>query len=512
MKREGAHEAPKPPETAGVPVALEERVQALETELRQREVLLEAAFASSYDGLAILSAEGVFLEINEAFARLTGTERGDWIGRHLDEMQRKPGIPRRSASRQVMAGSWPATTLVNARDGESVLITASPHLGANGEVQHIVLNLRNITRLNHLKYQLERDRGESKVASIAQRRAEYLGSRLRAAGLSDVVCASALFSDVLLTAAEIAEFDSTVLLYGETGTGKGVVARLLHQLSLRADKPFIELNCGALPESLVESELFGYEPGAFTGALRGGKKGQFEVANGGTIFLDEIGELPLASQSKLLAVLEDKVVRRVGGTSSRRVDVRIICATNRDLRELVAAGRFREDLHYRLEVIPLVIPPLRERPEDVKALAYAFLERMNRQFSRSHALSLEAVSALMRHDFPGNVRELRNLLERLVMITRNQEIGLDDLPEHLRRLAPRSSLAEENVAELAAESADRVAYRARVEALERKLLSHYASLSRSTYELAERTGLHQSSVVRKLKKYGIRVRGTGAGD
>jgi len=327
-----------------------------------------------------------------------------------------------------------------------------------------------------------------------------------------VVCASALFSDVLLTAAEIAEFDSTVLLYGETGTGKGVVARLLHQLSLRADKPFIELNCGALPESLVESELFGYEPGAFTGALRGGKKGQFEVANGGTIFLDEIGELPLASQSKLLAVLEDKVVRRVGGTSSRRVDVRIICATNRDLRELVAAGRFREDLHYRLEVIPLVIPPLRERPEDVKALAYAFLERMNRQFSRSHALSLEAVSALMRHDFPGNVRELRNLLERLVMITRNQEIGLDDLPEHLRRLAPRSSLAEENVAELAAESADRVAYRARVEALERKLLSHYASLSRSTYELAERTGLHQSSVVRKLKKYGIRVRGTGAGD
>jgi PAS domain S-box-containing protein len=496
-------------EVPEVPEVMEQRIRDLERELLQREALLEAAFASSYDGIAILSPDGIFLEINDAWARLTGTERGDWIGRHLDEMQRRPGIPRRSATRQVMAGSWPATTLVNARDGESVLITASPHLGPNGEVLQIVLNLRNITRLNHLKYQLERDRGESKVASVAQRRAEYLGSRLRAAGLSDVICESALFSDVLLTAAEIAEFDSTVLLYGETGTGKGVVARLLHRLSRRADKPFIEVNCGALPESLVESELFGYEPGAFTGALRGGKKGQFEIADGGTIFLDEIGELPIASQAKLLAVLEDKLVRRVGGTSTRRVDVRIVCATNRDLRELVAAGRFREDLHYRLEVIPLVIPPLRERPEDVKALAYAFLERMNRQFGRSHALSLEAVSALMRHDFPGNVRELRNLLERLVTVTREQEIGLDDLPEHVRRLAPRSSLADEGAVELAAESADRVAYRARVEALERRLLGHYASLSRSTYELAERTGLHQSSVVRKLKKYGIRVRGAG---
>jgi transcriptional regulator with PAS, ATPase and Fis domain len=310
---------------------------------------------------------------------------------------------------------------------------------------------------------------------------------------------------VLLTAAEIAEFDSTVLLYGETGTGKGVVARLLHQLSRRADKPFIELNCSALPESLVESELFGYEPGAFTGALRGGKKGQFEVADGGTIFLDEIGELPLASQAKLLAVLEDKLVRRVGGTSSRRVDVRIICATNRDLRELVAAGRFREDLHYRLEVIPLLIPPLRERPEDVKAMAYAFLERMNRQFGRTHALSLEAISALMHYEFPGNVRELRNLLERLVMITRSPEIGLEDLPEHLRKLAPRPKSEPESASAPAPETADKVAYRARVEGLERSLLSHYASLSRSTYELAERTGLHQSSVVRKLKKYGIRV-------
>ena len=273
------------------------------------------------------------------------------------------------------------------------------------------------------------------------------------------------------------------------------------------------MNCGALPESLVESELFGHEPGAFTGALRGGKKGHFEVADGGTIFLDEIGELPLASQAKLLAVLEDKIVRRVGGTSSRRVDVRIVCATNRDLRELVAAGRFREDLHYRLEVIPLVIPPLRERPEDVKALAYAFLDRMNRQFGRSHALSLEAVSALMRHDFPGNVRELRNLLERLVMTTRSQEIGLDDLPEHVRKLAPRSSLADEGVERARCRERRPRSPTARGSRRSSASCSATTRASRARRTSSrERTGLHQSSVVRKLKKYGIRVRGTGASD
>jgi transcriptional regulator with PAS, ATPase and Fis domain len=314
-------------------------------------------------------------------------------------------------------------------------------------------------------------------------------------------------ADVLATAMQVADVDSTVLIEGETGTGKGMLAHFLHRSSSRAAKPFVEVNCGALPESLVESELFGYDPGAFTGSLRSGKKGQFELAQGGTIFLDEIGELPLASQAKLLKVLDDKEVRPVGGTISRRLDVRVVCATNRNLRDLVAAGTFREDLLYRIDVIPLSIPPLRERPEDKKALVYAFLEAFNRKLGRERVLSLEAVAALCEYDFPGNVRELRNVVERMVTTAREEEIGLESLPPQIQALAgapaavaARDELVEESLAEA-------VDYRARVERLERQMLRHFARVCRSTYEVARRTGLTQSAVVRKLKKYGLSVGG-----
>jgi PAS domain S-box-containing protein len=481
----------------------EDRVAALSTELEERKALTEAVFAASYDGIAILDGDGVFLEINAAYERMTGIPRDQWIGRRIEEMQKLPGVPKNSATLQALRGDRPASTLVNVRGGELVLITASPHHGPDGTVRNVILNMRNITQLNALKHQLERERGSAKLADLERARRSWLRSRLAEAGLDDLVFASPVMEDLLQTAAEIADVDSTVLLDGETGTGKGVLAKFLHRLSRRAAKPFVEVNCGALPESLVESELFGHEAGAFTGSLRTGKKGQFELANGGTIFLDEIGELPLASQAKLLQVLDDKEVRPLGGTSSRKLDVRVICATNRNLHELVAAGRFREDLLYRIEVIPLHLPPLRERPEDKKALLYAFLDHVNRKVGRDKVLSLEVVAALSSYDFPGNVRELRNLVERLVMTTRTEEIGVEHLPAPLQALASgpgavaaREALVEESLAEV-------VDYRARVDRLERQMLGHFAKTCRSTYEIAERTGLTQSAVVRKLKKHGI---------
>ena len=475
----------------------------LRRELEERKALTDAVFAASVDGICILDPEGVFLEVNAAYERMTGIPRDRWIGRHVEEMQKLPGVPKHSATLDALRGNTPASTLVNVRGGELVLITASPHYGADGKVANVILNMRNITQLNALKYQLERERGSAKLADLARARRQWLQSRLAEAELDDMVFASPLMEDLLATAAEVADVDSTVLLAGETGTGKGMLARFLHRLSRRAKKPFVEVNCGALPDTLVESELFGHEAGAFTGSLRTGKKGQFELANGGTIFLDEIGELPLASQAKLLKVLDDKEIRPLGAGTTRRLDVRVICASNRDLHELVAAGRFREDLLYRIEVIPLHLPPLRERMEDKKALLYAFLEHFNRKCGRDKVLSLEVVAVLSSYDFPGNVRELRNLVERLVMTTRTEEIGVEHLPAPMQALASgpsaiaaREALVEESLAEV-------VDYRARVERLERQMLAHFARTCRSTYEIARRTGLTQSAVVRKLKKYGI---------
>jgi PAS domain S-box-containing protein len=473
--------------------------------LAEGQALLDAVLAASFDGICILDPAGVFLEVNAAFERITGIPRDRWIGRSIEEMQQLPGVPKQSATLEALRRGRPATTLVNARGGELVMITASPHCGPDGTVRNVILNARNITQLNLLKYQLERERGAAKLADLARLRRSWFESRLDNVGLGHLVVASPQMGDLLSTAAAIADVDSTVLLEGETGTGKGLVARFIHHVSRRRDRPLVEVDCGAIPENLVESELFGYEPGAFTGSARGGKKGQFEVADGGTIFLDEIGELPLPSQTKLLKVLDDKEVRPLGAAKQRHLDLRVICATNKNLRDLVAAGRFREDLLYRIDVVPLRLPPLRERPEDKKALIYSLLDRFNKEFGRKRVLSLEAVAALCGYDYPGNVRELRNILERLVLTSKNEEIGVEDLPPQVQAMASgpaaaaaREAIVEESLAEV-------VDYRARVEKLELQMLRHFARTCRSTYEVARATGLTQSAVVRKLKKYGLQL-------
>ncbi len=220
----------------------------------------------------------------------------------------------------------------------------------------------------------------------------------------------------------------TVLILGETGTGKEHAAKLIHALSPRSAAPFLELHCGAMPENLLESELFGYEPGAFTDA-RKAKPGLFEVAHGGTVFLDEVGEMPPALQTKLLKVLEQKILRRLGGTRETRVDVRIVAATNRNLKEEVRLGRFRADLFYRLNVASILLPPLRSRPEDIRQLALFFFKELCALFQKPlKPLSKNVLDALGAHDWPGNVRELKNVMERAVLYAKGAELTLKDLP------------------------------------------------------------------------------------
>jgi DNA-binding NtrC family response regulator len=330
-------------------------------------------------------------------------------------------------------------------------------------------------------------------------RQEYHGP-LHGEARCGLVGGSAAMATLCETIERIAASPSTVLIAGETGTGKELVADALHRLSDRQDKPIVRINCGALPENLVEAELFGHEKGAFTGAERA-KPGRFELADGGTLFLDEIGELPPTMQVKLLRVLQDGVVDRVGGIESRKVDVRLIAATNRELETEVREGRFREDLYYRLRVVELKIPALRERIEDIPALVECFLDKHAQRLGRPRPeIGSDAVSALMARDWPGNVRELESAVERAILLAREATLGPGDFelpsataeePEDSPAVAAGSDL--KSVAKAAASEAERRLIRAALEAT-----------GGNVTKAAERLGLSRRGLQLKMKELGLR--------
>ena len=307
----------------------------------------------------------------------------------------------------------------------------------------------------------------------------------------DVVSASTAMQDVFKMVEQVARLDSTVLITGESGTGKEVVARALHALSPRRDKPVVTINCGAIPENLQESELFGHTKGAFTGA-HADKRGLFDEAHGGTAFLDEVGELTPMAQVKMLRFLQDGEVRRVGTTSSRNLDVRIIAATNRDLEKCVEEGSFREDLYYRLNVIPIELPALRERTADIIPLAQHFVRRIGERMGLAHppTISPRALDLLMKQPWRGNVRELENIMERAAALDRDGIIGLDDLP------FGESHRKEDRLIDQGRQSALTLAE------LEREyILEVLAECNGSRKNTAKRLGITTATLWRKLKLY-----------
>lgn len=296
-------------------------------------------------------------------------------------------------------------------------------------------------------------------------------------------------------AVKVAGADSTVLILGESGVGKGLFADLIHKYSARAQKPLVKVNCGAIPESLVEAELFGYEKGAFTGAQAKGKAGYFEAAGGGTLFLDEVAELPLSSQVKLLRFLEDHRITRVGATESREIDVRIFAATHRNLQEMVDQGAFRLDLFYRLHVIPLPVPPLRERRECLLPLLRHYVDLYADRLGTRRRLSRAATDVLMAYSWPGNVREMMNLCERLVVMSDAEVIDLADLPPGL---AP-----SDRVPLTAGAFDDETPLEEALLRTERALLLRARQRHGSQQAMAHALGVNQSTIARKLKRHGI---------
>lgn len=361
--------------------------------------------------LFVTDKEGNVL-ISTSFTALTlGISLEELLKSNLKDLVEK-GRYDKSFALQAVKEKKTITGVLTTKAGFQMTSTSTPIIDEAGEITFVVTAGRPQEMIDNLNNQEKKE----KVKRL-KREIEYL--RLQKISNEKIVAESIEMRKIYKTCIDIAKTDSSILILGETGTGKEILSKHIHRNSNREKGPFITVNCAAIPEALFESELFGYEKGSFTGANTGGKVGILEIAHEGTLFLDEISEMPLSLQAKLLRVLDNNEVRRVGGTVSHKVDFRLVSASNRDLSEMVENGEFRRDLFYRINVIPIKIPPLRERPEDLIALVDKFLMEFNKKYRRQHKLSSTEVQHLLKHPWPGNVRELRNFIERAV-VTNNE--------------------------------------------------------------------------------------------
>ena len=349
--------------------------------------------------------------------------------------------------------------------------------------------MQDLTEIISVKDKLEKAERESERYSDEL---NYYKSRQR--GLTGLIGESRDIKKIKELISYVAKTEATVLITGETGVGKEVIAKEIHQSSNRSNGPYIKVNCAAIPDSLLESELFGYEKGAFTGAQNKEKLGMFELANGGTLLLDEIGEMPMTLQSKLLRVLQERELMRIGGTKSISIDVRVIASTNQSLINQIETGRFREDLYYRLNVVPIHIPPLRERIDDIPLLSYKMLEKFNLKYEKDKKLSKEAIQVLSQYRWPGNVRELGNVIERIIVSDDEEVIGEESVINVLGRLidGPLPLTLEEGTS-----------LKEAVLQLEKDLIQKALNKHKSTYKAAKSLGMSQPTLFRKAKQLGI---------
>jgi PAS domain S-box-containing protein len=463
-------------------------IDAHETDKLNRA--LDAIIENSYDGIYITDQDGITLYTNSAIERITGIPKEYYIGKSVDQLIKR-GILNASVTHKVVKLRRTVSVVQDNFAGKETLITGSPVFNAEGEIEQVVTNIRDLSDLNELMHEL------TKVNELNNQYKQEIEKLRKITSKDGVVFVSDKMKMIYEIAERISDIDATVLILGETGVGKDVLARNIYNRSIRSKKgDFIKINCGAIPADLLESELFGYEGGAFTGANQKGKPGMFELAESGILFLDEVGELPLQLQVKLLRALQEREIQRIGGTKPKKIDVRIIAATNRNLSEMVKAGEFREDLFYRLNVIPITIPPLRERREDILALTDLFLTKANEQYKFSKEIDSRLKEYFYQHDWPGNVRELINIVERLVVLTDNQILSINDLPEEYQ---PENRNQPNLNATLTLKEA--------VERAEKEILTKAAQTYQTTYEIAEALDSSQATIVRKLKKYRLKVSG-----
>jgi PAS domain S-box-containing protein len=451
-----------------------ERVKELLEEIET----LRTAFDSSYDGIHILDSNGDTLYFNKACERIEGLTYEDARRMNISDLV-KEGIYSESVTLKILETKKACSIVQKVKNGNVVLATGTP-IFKNGKIDKIIVNSRDITELNNLRQQLiEKEK-------LTEKYKEELRI-LRSESLKDshIIVNSQKMKKIEALCSTVAKVDSTVLITGESGVGKGMISKHIHNKSIRRDAPFIKVDCSAIPPNLFESEVFGYEKGAFTGAEKSGKIGYLELANGGTIFLDEIGDLPIHMQPKLLRAIQDREVVRVGGKEVIKIDVRFIAATNRDLKRMVEENTFREDLYYRLNVVPIHIPPLRERKEDIIPLIKDIASKINDKYDMNKIISKDTVEIMMKYDWPGNVRELENVVERMIVTGEDcLSILKDKIGENVR-------------------ISDFESYKKCLEEYDKKLLLSAINEEGSVIKASEKLGIDPTTIRRKLHRYNV---------
>lgn len=436
---------------------------------------LKDVFEYAFDEIFVTDEQGIVVRVNSTCERHYQLAAEELVGKHVKELQ-KDGIFYPSATLEVIEKKRPIELVQTTKSGEYLHVRTRPVFDDEGNLRRVISYSRDLTELYQLRQKVEEMDNQLKTYKKELRETyEHEGLIFKSLAMQKIVD----------TIKKVSVVDSTVLVLGETGVGKSRLVRHLHEVSHRKNESFYEINCAALPTNLIESELFGYSGGSFTGANREGKKGLLESAHKGTLFLDEIGEMPLEIQAKLLQVLQEKTFRPIGGRELKKVDVRIVAATNRDLSMMVKQGTFRKDLYYRLNVIPIAIPPLRERTEDILPLIYHYLQHFNKKYGRDVKLAPSTLQMFVGYPWEGNNREIENVIERIV-ITVDDVVTVEDLPLSMQ--------------EVAVEQSGQSLYKM-LEEVERNIILKAYKTYGSSYKVAEFLQISQSAATRKIKKF-----------
>ena len=441
----------------------------------------------SYE-IFVCDAKGIILYLNPASQFLTGRLKENIIGRHINDLV-ADGTISQSVTMKILQERKPCKLIQKVNNGNDLLIFGMPIFDENNELKYVVSTAQDIAELSSINNSLleENYNLQHELKILSKLKEDYMS-------MQDTMYVGETYKHIVNELIRVAPLDIIILIQGETGTGKTGIAKMVHQFGKNPKGPFIKINCGTIPENLFESELFGYEEGAFTGAAKGGKIGKIELADNGTLFLDEIGELPLAMQVKLLDFIQEKTITRVGGHKKITVNTRIIAATHRDIKAMSEEGSFRQDLYYHLEVFPIYIPPLRKWNDDILPLAQFFLYKLNKKYQRLKYFSKDIAAPLKQYEWPGNIREMEHLIERLYL----QEEGNELTGKTFSRLIDKKETAAETI-----HCADIVPLKAAKAEIEKQLIQKAYKIYRSSYEVAKALDIDQSTVIKLKKKHNL---------
>ena len=459
---------------------------------RNLKIQFETIFSFSNYGIWILDGEGVVLKVNRVAPELIGVTEKEVLGKKIGDLADQ-GIINEALTPTILATRRPVTKpLYVIKSQKYIMASGTPVFDDQGKIIFVVVLEHDMTIVKNLKEQLEQAKTVTETI-----KSELSDINLLELEIEDIIANAPEMKQVMKILLKLARLDvSNILITGESGTGKGLFAKFLHRYGLRQRAPFIAINCAALPEMLLEAELFGYEKGAFTGAADTGKAGLFELAHEGTIFLDEIGDLPFSVQAKLLKCLDEKEIRRLGGTRPIQVNCTVIAATNQDLEELVHRKKFRQDLYFRLNAFPVSIPPLRNRPEDILELANYYLNQYNNEYLQKKKFSQKTLEWIEAYDFPGNVRELKNIIKNAVVISE-----MDVLENIKPQSGSQKTSIQKNKKNTVNSKTASTGLNQALLKVEREKLKEAVSRSTTTRDIARYLGISQSTVTRKLKKH-----------